>query len=211
MFSGALGDPGRILAAIQSGNAKDIAAALRPISETLVTATPYIFAGLGLAVSFQAGLFNLGVGGQFLIGGVGAMITATLVTGHLPPPLVLVLAILAGTFAGGAYGFIPGYLKARTGAHEVITTLMLDGVAPSLAVLVFGMVDLSRSRHRRSQPCRGSSTCRRSASTTASSSLSRWPRSCRSCCSARPAASSSEPPGSVRPPLAEPASRPAGP
>ena len=142
IFSGAIGDPGRILAAIQSGTPKDIAAALRPISETLVTATPFIFAGLGLAVSFQAGLFNLGVGGQFLIGSVGAMITATLVTGHVPPLLALSMAILAGTLAGGAYGFIPGYLKARTGAHEVITTLMLDGVAPSLAVLAFGIVTL---------------------------------------------------------------------
>ena len=71
MFSGAIGDPGRIVAAIQSGNADDIAAAIRPISETLVSATPFIFAGLGLAVSFRAGLFNLGVDGQFLIGRPG--------------------------------------------------------------------------------------------------------------------------------------------
>jgi len=143
ILSSAIGDPGRILTALQSGNAKDIEAALRPISETLVKATPFIFAGLGLAVSFQAGLFNLGVGGQFLIGGVGAMITATLVAGHLPPFLALVVAVLGGTLAGGAYGFIPGFLKARTGAHEVITTLMLDGVAPSLAFLLFAMIGFS--------------------------------------------------------------------
>ena len=65
LVSGAIGDPGRIVAAIQSGDADDIARALRPMSETLVSATPFIFAGLGLAVSFQAGLFNLGVDGQF--------------------------------------------------------------------------------------------------------------------------------------------------
>ena len=131
LVSGAIGDPGRIVAAIQSGDPDDVTRALRPISETLVSATPFIFAGLGLAVSFQAGLFNLGVDGQFVIGGLGAFITATLVAGSLPPPLVLLIAVAGGTIAGGAYGFVPGYLKARTGAHEVITTLMFNGLAPA--------------------------------------------------------------------------------
>ena len=143
MFAGAIGDPDRIAVAIRSGNANDIAAALRPISETLVSATPFIFAGLGLAVSFHAGLFNLGVDGQFLIGGLGASGTAMLVAGHLPPPIALAVAVFAGTIAGGAYGFVPGVLKARTGADEVITTLMLNGVAPNLAFLVMGMIGLS--------------------------------------------------------------------
>jgi simple sugar transport system permease protein len=143
MFSGAIGDPGRIVAAIQSGDPDDIAAALRPLSETLLSATPFIFAGLGLAVSFQAGLFNLGVDGQFLIGGLGASLSAMLVAGHLPPPLPLLVAVSAGTVAGGAYGFVPGFLKARTGAHEVITTLMLNGVAPNLAFLIVGMIGFS--------------------------------------------------------------------
>jgi ABC-type uncharacterized transport system permease subunit len=143
LFSGAIGDPGRIAAAMQSGNADDIEAAIRPLSETLVSATPFIFVGLGLAVSFHAGLINLGADGQFLIGGLGAAITTLLVAGHLPPMLVLVLALLGGTVAGGAYGFVPGFLKARTGAHEVITTLMLNGVAPNLAFLTFRMFDFS--------------------------------------------------------------------
>ena len=143
ILSGAIGDPGRMVAAIQSGNANDIAAAIRPISETLVSATPLIFVGLGLAVSFHAGLINLGADGQFLIGGLGAAITATFVAGHLPPPLTLVIAVLGGIIAGGAYGFVPGFLKARTGAHEVITTLMLNGVAPNLAFLIVGWIDFS--------------------------------------------------------------------
>jgi simple sugar transport system permease protein len=143
MLAGAIGDPDRIAAAVRTGNAKDVAAALRPISETLVSATPFIFAGLGLAVSFQAGLFNLGVDGQFLIGGLGASITATVVAGHLHPLLALAVAVFGGTVAGGAYGFVPGLLKARTGAHEVITTLMLNGVAPNLAFLIVRMIDLS--------------------------------------------------------------------
>ena len=145
LLTGAIGDPDRIAAALRSGTAKDVAAALRPISETLVSATPFIFAGLGLAVSFRAGLFNLGVDGQFLIGGLGASITAMIVAGHLSPPLALVAAVSGGTIAGGAYGFIPGFLKARTGAHEVITTLMLNGVAPNLAFLIVGMLELSGS------------------------------------------------------------------
>jgi simple sugar transport system permease protein len=143
MFSGAIGDPGRIVAALGSGTADDIAAALRPLSETLVSATPFIFVGLGLTVSFRAGLFNLGGDGQFLIGGLGATIAATLVAGHLPPLLALALGVAGGTIAGAAYAFLPGLLKARTGAHEVITTLMLNGVAPNLAYLVVGWIGLS--------------------------------------------------------------------
>ena len=143
IVKGAIGDPARILAAIQSGRAEDVAAALRPVSETLVSATPFIFAALGLAISFHAGLFNLGVDGQFIIGGLGAAITATLAAGHLPPPLALGVAVIGGTVAGGAYAFVPGFLKARTGAHEVITTLMLNGIAPNLAYLIVGWIALS--------------------------------------------------------------------
>ena len=142
LFAGAIGDPDRIVAAIQSGNAEDVAAALRPISETLVSATPFIFACLGVAVSFQAGLFNLGVDGQWYIGSLGAFIAATIVAGHLPPLLALVVAVVGGTVAGGAYAFVAGFLKARTGAHEVITTLMLNGLAPSVAFLIGASIDL---------------------------------------------------------------------
>jgi simple sugar transport system permease protein len=144
LFSGAIGDPARIVAAIQSGDAGDITAAIRPVSETLVSATPFIFVGLGLAISFHAGLFNLGADGQFLMGGLGASMTAMLVAGHLPPLLALVAALLGGTIAGGAYGFVPGLLKARTGAHEVITTLMLSAVAPDLGFLLVRSIDFPR-------------------------------------------------------------------
>lgn len=143
IIAGAIGDPGLIVAAIRSGSADDIAAAIRPISETLVSATPFIFTGLGLAVAFRAGLFNLGVDGQFLIGGLGAWITVMVVAGFLPPMLALVVAVVGGTIAGAAYAFIPGFLKARTGAHEVITTLMLNGIAPNLAFLIVGWIAFS--------------------------------------------------------------------
>jgi simple sugar transport system permease protein len=136
MFSGAIGDPRRIVAAIQTGSPEDIARAIRPLTETLLTATPLVFVGLALTVSFHAGLFNLGADGQFLIGGLGAAITATVLGGGLPPSLVLVIALAGGALFGAAYGFVPGFLKARMGAHEVITTLMLNAIAPNLAMLV---------------------------------------------------------------------------
>lgn len=146
ILSGAIGDPGRIVAAIRSGDPGDIAAAIRPMSETLVSATPFIFVGLGLAISFRAGLFNLGADGQFLIGGLGAALTAALVAGQLPPLLALLAAIAGGTVAGAAYAFVPGFLKARTGAHEVITTLMLNAVAPDLAFLIAQAASFEGSR-----------------------------------------------------------------
>ena len=140
MFAGAIGDPGRIVDAIRSGDASDIANAIRPISETLVSATPFIFVSLGLVVSFRAGLFNLGAGGQFFIGGVGAIITVSLLPGQLPPFLALVAGLAGGFVFGAAYGFVPGFLKARSGAHEVITTLMLNSIAPAVATLLFSFV-----------------------------------------------------------------------
>lgn len=136
MFAGALGDPGRVAAAIESGEPADIAGAIRPITEATVSATPLIFAGLGVAIAFHAGLFNLGAAGQFIIGGLGAMITATTLDGRLPPALILAAALVGGTILGAAYGFVPGLLKARTGAHEVITTLMLTPVVSEIVALV---------------------------------------------------------------------------
>jgi simple sugar transport system permease protein len=137
MFSGAIGDPSRIVAAIQHGTASEIGSAIRPLTETLLGSTPFIFGGLALAVSFRAGLFNFGIDGQFLIGGLGATVTAILLEGHLPSLLILVAALVAGAAFGAAYGFVPGILKARTGAHEVITTLMLNTIAAQIVLYVF--------------------------------------------------------------------------
>ena len=106
---------------------------LRAISETLTSATPLIFTGLAVALAFKAGLFNIGANGQLLMGGMAAIAVGTRVTG-LPGPLVLVLAVLAGLAGGAVWGFIPGLLRARTGAHEVITTIMLNFVALNLTL-----------------------------------------------------------------------------
>lgn len=101
---------------------------IRPISETLTAATPLILAGLAVAVPFKAGLFNIGGEGQVLMGGTVAGLVGFSLSG-LPMLVHLPLALLAGIAGGAAYGAIPGLLKARTGAHEVITTIMLNNIA----------------------------------------------------------------------------------
>ena len=101
---------------------------LKAISETLVAATPLILAGLSVAIAFRAGLFNIGANGQMLIGGMAALAVGFSLTG-IPWFLHLPLAILAGFLGGALWGFIPGFLKARTGAHEVIVTIMLNYIA----------------------------------------------------------------------------------
>ena len=99
----------------------------RAISETLFTATPLILAGLAVAVGFQAGLFNIGVNGQMHIGGMAALWVAFTFT--LPALVHIPLAILAAIVGGAVWAGIAGLLKARTGAHEVITTIMLNFIA----------------------------------------------------------------------------------
>ena len=100
----------------------------RGFSETLVAMTPYIFLGLGLAIGFKAGLFNIGVEGQFYIGAISAVWAGVVFTG-LPAFIHLPLVILAGAIGGAIWAGIPAVLKARTGAHEVITTMMMNYVA----------------------------------------------------------------------------------
>lgn len=100
----------------------------RGFSETLVAAIPYVLLGLGLAVGFKAGLFNIGVEGQFYMGAIAAAWAGVAFSG-LPAIIHLPLAVGAGALAGAAWAAIPGYLKARTGAHEVITTIMMNYIA----------------------------------------------------------------------------------
>lgn len=105
----------------------------RAVSETLVWTTPYIFAGLGVALAFKGGLFNIGADGQLVVGAVAAawigyFLPRTLGF-DLPPVIHLPLTILGGGIAGGIWGAIPGYLKARFGANEVINTIMMNYIA----------------------------------------------------------------------------------
>jgi len=101
---------------------------IKAISETLTNATPLILTGLSVALAFRAGLFNIGGEGQLLIGGMVAVVVG-FSFGGLPWIVHLPMALLAGMLGGAAWGFIPGFLRARTGAHEVITTIMLNYIA----------------------------------------------------------------------------------
>jgi simple sugar transport system permease protein len=104
----------------------------RALSETLVWATPYVFTGLAVALALHGGLFNIGAEGQLAL---GALVAAWLgfalpgLVGPLPAVIHLPLILVGGALAGGVWGAIPGWLKARTGAHEVINTIMLNYVA----------------------------------------------------------------------------------
>lgn len=102
-------------------------AGIRPLTETLSFATPLIAAGLGVALGFRAGLFNIGGRGQMLFGAAAAGWVAF--SFDLPYGIHLFLALVVGVAAGGLWGGLAGLLKARTGAHEVITTIMLNYVA----------------------------------------------------------------------------------
>jgi simple sugar transport system permease protein len=96
-------------------------------SETLVAATPLILAGLAVAIGFQAGLFNIGGQGQLIVGAMGGLIVGFYF--DLPSIIHIPLVIVAGLLGGAVWGGISGLLKARTGAHEVITTIMLNFIA----------------------------------------------------------------------------------
>jgi simple sugar transport system permease protein len=128
LFRGAIFDPRAVGNA--GGGTDTGAAVLRPISETLTAATPLVFSGLAFSLAFRAGLFNIGVQGQAILGAIGAGLAGFL----LPLPIVLhlVATLLAGALFGAVWGGVPGILKARTGAHEVIVTIMLNSVAAIL-------------------------------------------------------------------------------
>jgi general nucleoside transport system permease protein len=113
------------------------------LSNTLVQAAPLILGGLAVGLAFKAGLFNIGVAGQFLMGAftaavVGARLGATMDTNFAVP-----VTLVAAALVGGVYGFIPGFLKARTGAHEVVTTIMLNNIA--VLLLGWAVADFFRS------------------------------------------------------------------
>ncbi|HEY8598775.1 MAG TPA: ABC transporter permease [Thermomicrobiales bacterium] len=99
----------------------------KAIAGTLVRATPYVFTGLAVALAFKCGLFNIGAEGQLALGAVCAAWVGYRF--QLPGLLHIPLTILAGIVGGFLWGMVPGILKARTGAHEVITTIMMNYLA----------------------------------------------------------------------------------
>lgn len=112
---------GRSYVALLVGAVGSVAA----ISETLVAAVPLVLAALGLAIGFRTGLFNIGAEGQILMGGLAAVIFG-FTFASLPFALLMPLSLIAGALTGAFYAGIAGWLRAATGAHEVISTIMLN-------------------------------------------------------------------------------------
>ena len=113
--------------AIYNFNAPTFERAIKPITETLTFATPLIAAGLGVALAFRIGMFNIGGRGQMLMASAAAGWVAFSL--DLPWGIHIVVALIAGLIAGALWAGIAGLLKARTGAHEVIVTIMLNYIA----------------------------------------------------------------------------------
>ncbi len=131
LFRGAFGDPDNIAKALASnGDIKLWSRALRPLVESVVASVPLIFVGLGVSVAFRTGIFNIGGAGQYTMGAVGGTIAALVFgAGVTPGPIAILLVMIFGIIGGAAWAFLPGYLKARVGASEVITTIMLNFIA----------------------------------------------------------------------------------
>jgi ABC-type uncharacterized transport system permease subunit len=144
LFKGAILDPDSIRAWADGTGTWQ--AALNPVSETLTYAAPLVFTGLSVAIAFRGGLFNIGGQGQAVLGCVMGGVAGFAF--GLPPGLHLLVALLAGALGGALWGFLPGLLKARTGAHEVITTIMLNYTATlflSWLILQKGVQDPDRT------------------------------------------------------------------
>ena len=103
-------------------------------AESLKFATPLIFTGLAVAFGFQAGLFNIGAPGQMVMGAIFAMLAGIYMPG--PRLVVLPVAVLSAALGGGLWGALPGWLKARFGANEVINTILLNFVAASVLLFI---------------------------------------------------------------------------
>ena len=133
LFEGAIFNPHTIAAAFHGGS---VGAIFYPLSQTASQATPLILTGLSVALAFRAGLFNIGAASQWI---GGAIVVTYLGFAVSLPPVIHVIVCLAGGFAGGAVmGWLVGELKARTGAHEVIVTIMLNYVMYNLLSYLLG-------------------------------------------------------------------------
>ncbi|TXK18405.1 ABC transporter permease [Homoserinibacter sp. GY 40078] len=129
----ALGDAYAALfrGAIYNTRADSFASGIKPLTESLRFAGPLIAAGLGIALTFRSGLFNIGGQGQLLMGAIWSAWAAFQL--HLPYGIHLIVAMIFGFVGAGLWAGIAGFLKAKTGAHEVIVTIMLNYIAVSLA------------------------------------------------------------------------------
>jgi ABC-type uncharacterized transport system permease subunit len=112
--------------------AREAAGSADRLAATLSSATPLLFTGLATALVFRTGVFNVGVEGSFVAGGLAAAVVGA-AAAVLPGPLLILLAVLAGALAGASVAFGPGLLRARWGVDEVVTTLMFNFVVAGVA------------------------------------------------------------------------------
>ena len=154
MFEGSIFNPHTVAALLQQASFTTavhdgyLSAVFNPLSETCVQATPLILAGLAVALPYQAGMFNIGAQSQF----IGGIIVATFLGYGVSLPFFVhvVVCVIGGFLGGAALGWLVGELKARTGAHEVITTIMLNYImAYFLAYLLsFPLPDAGAPHHQ---------------------------------------------------------------
>jgi ABC-type uncharacterized transport system permease subunit len=138
LFDGSIVNPSEFWSSTTTGH--DWVRTMTPLSETMVAATPLIIAGLGVGIGFETGVFNIGGASQVTIGAVLATYVAVDVS--MPAPWHQILCMVAGVAGGALAGAIPGVLKAYTGAHEVITTIMLNYAVGSLLIWVLSTPSL---------------------------------------------------------------------
>jgi ABC-type uncharacterized transport system permease subunit len=124
IFTGSVVDPQGFWHSLTTG--KGWPNTLTPISETLTYATPLVIVSIGVGIAFQTGLFNIGANGQAVVGGIAGAVVGSMI--NLPTFIHLPLALIGGIIGGLVCGAVPGVLKAYTGAHEVIVTLMFNYV-----------------------------------------------------------------------------------
>ncbi|UUW92354.1 ABC transporter permease [Pimelobacter simplex] len=139
--------------AIYNTNVEGFELRIRPLTETLKFAAPLILAGLGVGLAFRAGMFNIGGRGQMLLAGTAAGWVG--VGMDLPMAVHLPLAVVAGALAGALWAGIAGFLKAQSGAHEVIVTIMLNYVGYYLVFYVLskqGLLQAPGSLNPKSKP-----------------------------------------------------------
>ncbi len=132
MFVGSVVDPASLWHSITTG--RGWTATLTPLSETFTYAPPLIIASIGVGIGFQTGLFNIGANGQAVLGGIAGAVVGAMI--HVPTIVHLPLTLLAGLVGGALAGAVPGVLKAYTGAHEVIVTIMFNYVVYAFLMYV---------------------------------------------------------------------------
>ncbi len=99
------------------------------LADTLVKAIPLLLVALGVAIAFRGGVINIGAEGQLIMGALLTTFVGLQLGDRVPGPIVILIGLLAGMFMGGLWGAIPGYLKARLGVNEILSTIMMNQIA----------------------------------------------------------------------------------